>query len=195
MKISTESSATEYEYKGQRWFVFTKITPPPGPNVSDKTTTTKFYNADCRIVCWWTKGGIAALNKVIPDSVEKNKIKKLAQSDQYAQNPADTVLSDTIRRLAIQLNARYIQQYDYNGQPVYFLATSTLPAYELAKKGIATIDEKYYTGEGKLVATFKRATTGTFMRSQHWEPASFVPSKLILLKRKWVKKNDGYIPE
>lgn len=195
LKIATESSVTEYEYKGQRWFVFTKIIPPPEDKVSDKMTTTKFYNADCKIVCWWTKGGIAGLNRVRPDSVEKSKIKKLDQPTKYPKTRSDTALGDTIRQLANQLNARYVQQYDYNGQPVYFLAIITFPAYELAKKGIPVIEEKYYNGSGKWVASFRRATAGMYMRAQRWEPASFVPSNLLKTKKKWIKTNDGYIAD
>ena len=69
MKTTTESFVTVYEYKGQRWFVFTKINPAPEPNVSDKMNYTKFYDAACKLVCTWKKGGITGMNKVTPDTI------------------------------------------------------------------------------------------------------------------------------
>ncbi len=123
-------------------------------------------------------------------------IKRLLQPNETdIHNVSDTVLGDTIRRVAKILNARYIQLYDYNGKAVYFLSQINLPSYELAKKGISTIEENYYDSAGKWVATFRRATAGMFMRSQRWEPSSFAPSKLLLTKSRWVKKNNTYVFE
>ena len=195
-KAFPRMKVSEYDYKGQSWFVIVQDSLSKIVQTPDDRTHTKFFNKDCQLVCTWTKGGLVPLNRVIPDSIEKTKIIKLPRPGKIdPQHPLDTVLSDTIRRLAKQLNARFVQQYDYNGQAVYFLATITQPAYELAQKGVSTTEEKYYDSAGKWVATFRRATAGMFSRSQRWEPSSFVPSKLVLTKSKWVKKNDNYIFE
>jgi hypothetical protein len=42
-------------------------------NISDRQTIIKFYNDSCNLVCTWIKGGIAGMNKVKPDSIEKEK--------------------------------------------------------------------------------------------------------------------------
>lgn len=173
----------EYNYKAQRWFVIEKKITKPEKNYPDKMTTTKFYNDNCQLVCTWVKGGIAGLNKVVPDTIEKDKIKVLNI----------LTLPDTIQKLGIQKNIKEIQEFSYNGKTLYRILNNTLPAYELAKKGIATIDEPYYDEKGKIVAIFKRATTGTFLRAQQWQPTSFKPTLLVKTINKWTRKNSGYL--
>src|SRR6187549_3541988 len=66
---------TEYDYKGQRWFSFTQVAKAPDPKISDKMTITRIYDRNCHLQCTWTKGGIAGLNKISPDTIQKEKIK------------------------------------------------------------------------------------------------------------------------
>lgn len=183
MKISTESSVTEYEYKGQRWFVFTKIIPPVEPNVSDKMTITKFYNDSCRLACTWTKGGIAGLNRVMPDTIEKEKIK----------NIAEPLLPQTIEKLATAKSALSIEQYTYQGKLLYRLIQLPLTANQLAAKGIKVIDEPYYNEQGTIIILFKRATSGSFLRAQRWEPASVKPADVTKTKHGWKRNSTGYM--
>lgn len=176
-------SFVEYNYKAQRWFVIGNKTTKPLENYPDKMTTTKFYNDKCQLVCTWMKGGIAGLNKVVPDTIEKEMIKMLNIRS----------LPDTIQKLGIQKNIKEIQEFMYNGKTLYRILNNTLPAYELAKKGIPTIDEPYYDESGTVIAIFKRATTGTFLRAQQWQPASFKPALLVKTMNKWIRKNTGYL--
>jgi hypothetical protein len=53
----------------------------------------EFFNEDCKIVCTWTRGGIAGLNKATPDTIEKEKIKKvrIVPAEINQKLPSDTV--------------------------------------------------------------------------------------------------------
>ena len=183
IKKDTQNLVSEYGYKEQRWFAITKKKNLSPENYPDKMTITKFYNDNCQLVCTWTKGGIAGLNKVAPDTIEKEKIKLLNT----------LTLPDMIQKVATQKNTKEIQEFIYDGKTLYLIPNNTPPAYELAKKGVATIDEPYYDEKGKLIAIFKRATTGSFLRAQQWQPVTFKPALLFKTKNEWLRKGDTYI--
>lgn len=183
IKNKTSATVAVYDYKGQHWFVVAPKAKTPPTNYSDQMTYIKFYNSNCQLVCTWTKGGIAGLNRVTPDSIEKEKIKLLTQP----------MPPDTIQKIARLKNAFDIQEYSYNGKKLYCLTSKIPSVTELAKKGISTKSEPYYDETGKLIATFKRATSGTFMRSQHWEPSSFQTTPPIKTKNSWILKSDLFV--
>jgi hypothetical protein len=173
MKISTESFVTEYEYKGQRWFVFTKNNPPPEPNVSDRMTNTTFYNSDCKIVGWWTKGGIAGLNKVTPDTIEKSKIKKIGivpKDTIIKQNASSNALPDSIVKLALAKNCSEVKEYLYQDKILYNFRYP-LNYREVPKEGSVTIDVPYYDKNGKVILIYKSAIKGMYKRAERWVPA------------------------
>lgn len=189
-------AVSEYDYKGETWFVIVQDTLATIVQNPDERTHTKFLNKNCQLVCTWTKGGLVPVNKTQPDSIDKNKIRKLASPGGNNTNYAgDSSLPSVILSLASQLNSPTIQQYEYRRQRVYFFATVHLPAYELAKKGITTIEENYYDSDGKIIATFRRATASTFMRAQRWEPASFAYKELVPTKINWIRRQVNYVRE
>ena len=154
----------EYDYKGQRWFLIGKKTTQPVENYPDKMTTTKFYNHNCQLVCTWTRGGIAGLNKVSPDSIDKTKIIKIAEK-----------VPEKIMQLAIKNNALSITEYEYLGQTLYFLNTRN---NDSTPKPMI-VRELYYDKNGREIITFQRATSGAFLRAQRWEPYDVDTKKLI----------------
>ena len=195
MKISTTSFVTEYEYKGQQWFVFTKIHPPRENEISDKMTHTKFYDAGCKLVCTWTKGGITGMNRVTPDTVEKLKIKKIEIV------PKDSIkkyynylnaLPDTIIKLALAKNSSEIKEFLYQDKILY---TFRYPfSYKpIPKKGSVTIDNPYYDESGKVIIIYKRAIQSTFLRAERWVPASVKRSDVSEVKNGvWTREKNNY---
>ena len=196
MKISSESFVTEYEYKGQCWFVLTKINPSRENEVSDKITHTKFYKANCKLVCTWTKGGIAAFNKVNPDTIEKAKIKKIeiVQKDtikKYLTN--SNALADTILKLALAKNIQEVKEYLYRDKILYTFRYS-LYYQPLPKEGSVTIDIPYYDKIGTVILIYKRAIRGTFLRAERWEPDSVKRSDVTEVKNGvWIREKNNYI--
>jgi hypothetical protein len=122
IKTETGKRITKYEYKGQYWFAFQSSLKVVDNN-SDKMTTITFYDSTCRVVARWTKGGIAGLNKVTPDTVDKKNIIPLwAEKDTVSKQIADYKkysLPDTIQKMAILKKAKWIQQSDCAGKIYY----------------------------------------------------------------------------
>ncbi len=86
---------------------------------------------------------------------------------------------DTIIRLARKEKGSVIEKYTYQGQVLYFIPITYTQRAKLRADKIKVFDENYYDASGKIVAVFKRAAESMFMRAQHWEPASFSPSRLV----------------
>lgn len=195
IKISTESFVTEYEYKGQRWFVLTKIKPPHENRISDKIYNTKFYDANCKLVCTWTKGGIAGYNKVSPDTIEKAKIKikDITPKDSSKKiSVTSNALPDTIVKLALAKNVQEVVEYLYQDKILYRFH---YPSYydQLPKKGCVTYDDPYYDKNGKVILVYKRAIKGMFTRAEHWEPASVKRSDVTKVKNGvWLREKNNY---
>ncbi len=113
---------TEYRYKGQRWFAIGKKASHPEQNNSDKMSTINFYNDSCKIVCSWKKGGIAGLNKVFPDSVQKEKIilaDTTTEDSNKITNSQKVSLPDSIEKLARLKKSSWIEETIYDGKLVY----------------------------------------------------------------------------
>ena len=196
IKISTESLVAEYEYKGQRWFVFSKINPPLENKISDKIYNTKFYDANCKLVCTWTKGGIAGFNNVTPDTIEKAKIKKIeiVLKDTIKKPSANlTALPDTIVKLALAKNVQEVKEYLYRDKILY---TFRYPLYyqPVPNEDNVTIDIPYYDKTGKVILIYKRAIRGTFLRAERWKPASVKRSDVTEVKNGvWIQEKNKYI--
>ncbi|HUM98344.1 MAG TPA: hypothetical protein PK275_10840 [Chitinophagaceae bacterium] len=181
-KKNNLARVSEYNYKGQRWFVFEgKKQDTLETNISDRQTIIKFYNDSCNLVCTWIKGGIAGMNRVKPDSIEKEKIFTI-YSEPYP-------VSDTLMQIAFSKKSIAIDRYEYKGQILYKLIESALSPNELNKKGIKFISECYYNEKGKIVLEFRRATASMFYRAQRWIPADTEPTRLKRLKNIWKKIN------
>ena len=179
-KKNNPARVSEYNYKGQRWFVFeSKQQDTLEKNISDRQTIIKFYNDSCNIVCTWTKGGIAGMNRVKPDSIEKEKI-FMIYSEPYS-------VPETLLQIALSKKSIAIDRYEYKGQVLYKLIDSAQSPNELNKKDIKFISEYYYNEKGKIVLEFRRATASMFYRAQRWIPANTEPAKLIRIKNIWKK--------
>ena len=195
MKISTESVVTEYEYKGQRWFNFTKINPPTEPNISDKMYYTKFYDTGCKLVCTWTKGGIAGFNKVTPDTVQKEKIKKIEIIPKDSIKKYSTIsnaLPDTLVKMALAKNSSEVKEYLYQDKILY---TFRYPfSYKpIPEKGSVTIDNPYYDESGKVILIYKSAIQATYTRAERWVPASVKRLDVKEVKNGvWIREKNNY---
>lgn len=122
MKTETGKLLSKYEYKGQHWFALQaslKVTD----NNSDKMTTITFYDSTCKTVARWTKGGIAGLNKVTPDTIDKKSIIPLwAEKDTVVKQTSDYkkyTLPDTIQKMVILKKVKWIRQSDCAGKIYY----------------------------------------------------------------------------
>jgi hypothetical protein len=148
MKISTGRLLTKYEYKGQYWFAFHPFLKVIDNN-SDKMTTITFYDSTCKIIARWTKGGIAGLNKVTPDTIDKKSIVSLwAEKDTVVKETAGYkkyLLPDTIQKMAIQKKIKWIQQSDCLGKKYY---NFQLLSKTNTGSGIA-FETMYYNEQGK----------------------------------------------
>lgn len=152
----------QYDYKGQRWFGITRKNIDP--KVSDPMNNIIFYNTKCERTATWQRGGIAALSRLIPDSIDKTKLFR-------TDNPK---IHEAILQLALKNNATAVTEYTYLGQTLYFLNIDNFNSKKMV------IEEPYYDSNGVAVITFHRATQGAFMRAQRWEPAGKVqPEKLM----------------
>jgi hypothetical protein len=122
IKTETGKLITKYEYKGQYWYAFRTPAMKVIDNTSDKMTTITFYDSTCHVVGRWTKGGIAGLNRVTPDSIDKTKIKPLwAEKDSAAaliKNYIPT-LPDTIQKIALLKKSDWIEEGIYQGKYIY----------------------------------------------------------------------------
>ena len=196
IKKKTAATVEEYDYKGQRWFVIAPKAKIPVPNNSDQMFYIKFYDNTCRLVCTWTKGGIAGFNKVAPDTIEKEKILRITTLDSLQKNtPGLSSLPDTIIKIGLSKNSTNIQQYYFNGQMLYSINKPLTPGMrqELLAKGINTVDESYYDKTGKIIILHKRALEGSFMRSDQWIPYSVKGTDIITVQHgNWVNKGGKF---
>jgi hypothetical protein len=190
---SNQLNVTEYDYKGQRWFVTVKANAKV-ENYPDKMTILQFYNDQCKPVCIWRKGGIAGLNKAIPDSIDKSKI-ILLRTIKYDTLPKkiSSYLPEPVAKQAGILYGISIQEYLYKGQKLYLINVplSATKRKELLSKGIVTVDEPYYDERGKVVILYKRPLEGSFMRAAHWVPASVKQVDIIKVQNGYWYRKDG----
>ncbi len=151
MKTDTGKLLSKYEYKGQYWYAFQPALKVVDNN-SDKMTTITFYDSTCHVVAKWTKGGIAGLNNVSPDTVDKKSIIPLWAEKDSAVTKASayskTVLPDTIQKMAILKKAKWIQQSDC-GWIMYY-------QFQLLPKpnngSTICFETTYYTAQGTTQA-------------------------------------------
>ena len=154
----------QYDYKGQRWFGMRRMLTLKESQISDRMYHLEFYNKDCQLVCTWIKGGIAGLNKVLPDTIDKTKI--IIVPDKVPEK---------IMQLALLNNAAYITEYEYLGQSLYFLYKNK---DKNAQKEMINI-EPYYDKNGIEIIRFQRANDPSFSRAQGWRPITVKPEKLL----------------
>jgi hypothetical protein len=173
IKTETGKLITKYEYKGQYWYAFRPSAMKVIDNTSDKMTTITFYDSTCHVVGRWTKGGIAGLNKVSPDSIQKDKIVPLwAEKDSIVaaiKNKTPT-LPDTIQKLALLKKSDWIEEGFYQGKNIYRFQTN------VTKLGGSNITFKgaYYSEDGKINPVAKpqaklwywHLVSGKFSRTQ-----------------------------
>ena len=198
MKISSESSVTEYEYKGQRWFGFTKINQLLENEVSDKIIRTSFYNSECKLIFTWIKGGITGMNKVSPDTIKKTKIKNTGvfAKDVITQYPDSSALPDTILKMALAQNVQEVMEYLYQDKTLYTFHYRLYSNPRLPEKGSVTIDDPYYDKTGKVILIYKRAISGAFRRAEHWLPNTVKRSDVTKIKNGvWIRATNNYIKQ
>ncbi len=191
---SNRLNVTEYEYKGQRWFSLTS--EEKESKVSDKMIRTTFYDMHCQLVGYWVRGGIAGLNKLTPDTIEKAKI-IIIQTIKFdtVQKKDTNYLPEPVIKIANLLHGISIQEYLYNGEKLYLINVPLTIARrnELLNKGIATIDEPYYNEKGKIIIFYKRALLGMYARAAQWVPASVKQTNVIkVMDGYWYRKNDVF---
>ncbi len=193
-KLSDKNLVTEYEYKGQRWFVFTETLQPKENNTSDNIYITKFFDASCRLVCTWTKGGIAGLNKVTPDTIEKANIKKVETDKKDTSRKSNTIsiaLPDTIVKLALAKNIREIHEYFYKDKILY---TFLYPLHHQLPRDTHYVDNPYYDETGKVILMYVSARQSMFSRGERWEPSSVKRSDVTKVKNGvWLRQKNNYI--
>jgi hypothetical protein len=190
---SNRLNVSEYDYKGQRWFITAKANAKV-ENYPDKMTILQFYNDQCKPVCIWRKGGIAGLNKVTPDSIDKSKI-ILLRTIKYDTLPKQdsSYLPEPVAKQACIVYGISIQEYLYKGQKLYLINVplSATKRKELLNKGIVTVDESYYDEKGKVVILYKRPLEGSFMRAAHWVPTSVKQVDIIKVQNGYWYRKDG----
>jgi hypothetical protein len=167
----------QYYYKGQLWYSLANKKPV---TQSDMIYHIKLMTANCKPVGEWTRGGIAGLNKIIPDTIDTKKI-WLKQSHSF-------FIPDTLGVAASRHSAYKIDAYTYKGEPLYKMISYTTP--EQKKQMI--IREYYYNYNGKLILVYKRATEGSFMRAQGWETTGVDPAQLKKLSYSWQRIGTTY---
>lgn len=108
----------EYDYKGQQWFGMRRMLSLKESQTSDRMYHLEFYNKNCKLVCTQTKGGIAGLNKVLPDTIDKTKIIKIAY-DAY-KRVQKKVAVDTLPAGILKMKQNdsllTVDEYDYKGE-------------------------------------------------------------------------------
>jgi len=127
--------AIEYRYKGQRWFMISTNKSGVPSRISDNMTTIRFFDDSCRVVCTWKKGGIAGLNKVTPDTIDKKNLLPF--------------VPDTIRKKAIAEKLTVIQVCNYNKSVVYLLSKRSIAQ----NRSTSHFVDRYYDVHGRLVKT------------------------------------------
>ena len=114
---------TQYNYKGQQLYSYKTTNQTRPQNASDQMTTIRFYDSNCQLVFTWTRGGIAGLNKLTPDSIQKEKIITIRTDtlDTLVAKKLQplTNLPDGIAKLAIQKKSYWIEENNYKGNYIY----------------------------------------------------------------------------
>lgn len=169
----------QYYYKGQLWY---GVSHKPPPKQTDNLITIELFDRDCNAMGKWKKGGIAALNKLQPDTIE---VKKL-----WLRQFHSFIIPGTIRLIAQQQHALAIDAYVYKGEPLYAMPSKKI--LTAAEKNKKIIREYYYRADGTVVLVFKRATEGSFMRAQGWETAGVDPLQLKKLSYYWQQNAGDY---
>jgi hypothetical protein len=192
---SNRLNVSEYDYKGQRWFVTAKANAKV-ENYPDKLTTLQFYNENCKLVCIWQKGGVAGLNKVTPDTIDKKKIILIRSIKFDTLKKKDTsinYLPGPVIKIADLRHGITIQEYMYMGQRLYLINVPLTidQRKELINKGIVTVDDPYYDEKGKTIILYKRALEGSFMRAARWMPASVKQVDIIKVQNGYWYRKDG----
>ena len=163
-----------YDYKGQQWFVMRRMLTLKESQMPDRMYHLDFYNKDCKLVCTQTKGGFAGLNKVLPDTIDKTKIIKIAEK-----------VPENIKQLAIRHNGISISIYEYLGQPLYLLELQ----YSSFHNPKQIIRESYYDKNGIAIIYHKKATNPAFSQKEGWEPSTVQPEKIIPKGVIWYNPN------
>ena len=187
IKIETGRILSTFDYKGQHWFSFTNPADTLEKNNSDQMTTRVFYDANCNIVARWQKGGIAELNKITPDTIDKKMITLTGtiKFDTLQKKDTDNnYLPEPVIKIAGLRYGINIQEYLYKGQRLYHVNVplTAIKRKELLDKGIITVDEPYYDEKGKIIILYKRALEGMFTRAAQWVPSSVKQTDLIKVK-------------
>lgn len=196
MKIETGRILSEFDYKGQYWFSFTNPDDTIKNNNSDKLTTWSFYDANCKLVARWQKGGVAGLNKITPDTIDKKKIiliRTLQFDTLQKKETSINHLPGPVVKVADSLHGMSIQEYKYKGQRLYLVHVllTAIQRKELLNKGIVTVDEPYYDEKGKIIIRYKRALDGMFLRAAQWVPASVRQADVVKVQDGYWYKKDG----
>ena len=173
-KLSTQSLVTEYEYKGQRWFVFTEMIGPNENNTSDKIYRTKFYDVSCKLVCTRFTGGITGMDKTTPDTVEKAKIKKLPiVSTGTIHQTNIKELPDSIVKLAGLKKSRWIEQKSFIEGNLYRFQS---PEDKESSSRI-TFTGSYYNSNGQVsVAPYNRVGRQSWW---HFYNGKYFPTRFL----------------
>jgi len=196
IKIETGHILSKYDYKGQCWFSFTNPVDTTENKNSDKMTTTLFYDANCNVVARWQKGGIAGLNKITPDTIDKKMIvmiRTIKFDTLQKKDSGSNRLPEPVAKAADLIHGISIQEYMYIGQRLYLIYTplTATNRRELLNKGIVTVDEPYYDEKGKIIILYKRALEGMFMRASQWVPSSVKQADVIKVRNGGWYKKDG----
>ncbi len=147
----------QYEYKGKQLFSFKTAEQLANEkkNISDKMVTTRYYDYNCQLFCTTIKGGVAGLNKIMPDSVEKTKIilVNTIVSDTIVAKKAipAPALPDTIAQLFKQKKIDWIEEITSDGKRLFRFQLKTTNS-KIVFAG------PYYTESGAIGTTGK--TTG-----------------------------------
>ncbi len=195
ISFAQHKTFTEYDYKGQRWFSLSS--EEKESKASDKMIRTTFYDLHCQLVGYWVRGGIAGLNKLTPDTIEKAKIIIIRTIKFDTVQKKDTsYLPEPVIKIANLLHGISIQEYMYNDQRLYFINVPLTAnrRNELRNKGIATTDEPYYNEKGMIIILYKRALLGMYARAAQWVPASVKQTDVIkVMDGYWYRKDGVFI--
>jgi hypothetical protein len=146
---------TQYDYKGQRLFSYKTSAQTKPNNNSDQMSTIRFYDYNCRLVFTWIKGGVAGLNKTMPDSIQKEKIITIRvdtlDTIVVRKTQSTPVLPDTIAKLALKKNSGWIEESSYKGN--YYYRFETPASNSTSQK--TTFGGPYYNEKAIIVTPAK----------------------------------------
>ena len=153
IKAETGKLLTKYDYKDQQWFSY-QPAEKAVTNNSDKMKTITFYDSTCQVVARWTKGGIAGLNKISPDTVDIKKIIPLwAEKPDTntgkapAKIPETRTLPDSIIKMALSKKITWIEETNCKQVSLYRFEKITPGSYNsnIEFSGL------YYNNHGKAI--------------------------------------------